>query len=119
PVGSASAEQFQTETTLGVRRATGSTGPDSRREIVGRSLRGVLGAGGEAGARSGQFHARSAHGRARLHGGASSVHGELRVDVWHGAVAKICAGPVSRSAWRKRSVANSDSGSSGDKSLSR
>src|SRR6201999_1642811 len=43
---------------------------------------------------------------------------EHGIDVRYGAVAEICFGFISRAAWRKRSLADSDRGSSGYKSLS-
>ena len=46
------------------------------------------------GARARPVHARSAHDRARLHGSRAAVAGARRRDVWHGAVAEVCRGPI-------------------------
>ncbi len=91
----------------------------TRGEADGCALCGVLGSGGEAGTRAGEFHARSAYARAWLHGSSAAVSGEFGVDVRYRTASEICSGSFSRAARRKRFVADLDGGGSGHEFISR
>ena len=98
---------FPAQGALGPRAGAGHSGPGAGGQGHRRAVRGLLGPGREARARAHQLHARRAYARARLHGGAAALPGQLGQPVRHGPVAEVRRGPVQGartpiSGWRPR-----------------